>query len=65
MLSPHEIAALMILKSANENLDLDPADLKTLERQRLVKRHRAAQDLGQVRLTNEGRDYLDTVAKMC
>lgn len=63
MLSPHEIAALMLLDSANENLDLDPTDLKTLVRRQLVQLDRQSHDCRQARLTSYGRSFLDNVAK--
>lgn len=63
MLSPHEIAALMLLDSANENLDLDPIDLKTLVRRQLVQLDRPVHDRRQVRLTKYGRSFLNNVAR--
>ena len=63
MLSPHEIAALMLLDSANGNLELDPADLKSLVRRQLVRLERLTHGRSQVRLTDHGRNFLDTVAK--
>lgn len=63
MLSPHEIAALMLLDSADGNLELDPADLKSLVHRQLVQLERPTHDRSQVRLTSHGRKYLATVAK--
>lgn len=63
MLSPHEIAALMLLENADGTLTLDPADLKSLVRRQLVQLERLTNNCSQVRLTNHGRDFLDTVIK--
>ncbi|QRQ86235.1 hypothetical protein [Cupriavidus oxalaticus] len=63
MLSPHEIAALMLLKDANETPELDPADLNALARKELVQMDRQAHQQGRVRLTGRGRQFLATIAR--
>ncbi len=37
MLSPHELAMLMLIKSAPDHLELDPLDLEILLQEQLVQ----------------------------
>lgn len=54
-----------LLDSVNGNLELDPTDLKSLVRRQRVQVDCLTHGRSQVRLTNHGRSFLDTIAKRC
>lgn len=62
MLSPHEIAALMLVRHAGGHRQIDPADLEVLVGKRLVT---LEQDAGQhqLRLTSQGLAMLAAIGK--
>ncbi len=62
MLSPHEIATLMLIDNAHGHGELDPADLEALAGRQLVQ---LEQEAGQrhVRLTTQGRAMLTAIDK--
>jgi len=63
MLSPHEIAALMVLCDSESHRELDPADIGALVERQLVRLEAATQDRGQLRVTREGRHLLQAMGK--
>ena len=63
MLSPHEIAALILLDNANDPQQLNPADLDVLLHQQLVQPDPNVCAQGQLHLTNRGRQVLELIAR--
>jgi hypothetical protein len=63
MLSPHEIAALMVLSDAEGHRELDPADIGALVERQLVRLEAAAPDHRHIRITGEGREFLAALGK--
>lgn len=63
MLSPHEIAALMILSDSEHARELDPADISALVERQLARLETARPDRRQFRLTREGQRILNVVGK--
>ena len=64
MLSPHEIAALMLLDTDQHSGDLDLDDLDALCERQLVSLEKLATGYAHVRLTPQGRSMLKFVARM-
>jgi len=64
MLSPHEIAALMLLDTNPLQSDLDLGDLDALCDRQLVLLEGLASGNGHTRVTEQGRALLRTVAKL-
>ncbi len=63
MLSPHEIAALMLIENAQHHHELNPADLNALLDRRLVWLEPQSQVHDRrLHLTNHGRHVLDAIA---
>ncbi|MGF6721855.1 hypothetical protein P3T43_001202 [Paraburkholderia sp. GAS41] len=58
MLSPHEIATLMLVKGATERLEVDRADLDVLLSHRLVSLEHVSSGQSLPRLTREGHWFL-------
>ncbi|WP_240746044.1 hypothetical protein [Cupriavidus oxalaticus] len=63
MLSPHEIAALIVLGDAEGNRELDPADIGTLVERQLVRLEAATPERRQIRVTGKGRQLLDAISR--
>ncbi|WER50931.1 hypothetical protein CupriaWKF_31910 [Cupriavidus sp. WKF15] len=63
MLSPHEIAALMVLCESEAHRELDPADIGALIERQLVRLEAATQEYRHIRVTNEGRRLLTAIGK--
>ncbi|MFC4522599.1 hypothetical protein [Cupriavidus pinatubonensis] len=63
MLSPHEIAALILVKEAPAPVDLDPADLDTLLEHQLVTLEKRPSDHARPRLTQRGDSLLKAVSR--
>lgn len=63
MLSPHEIAALMILSDSEHTRELDPADISVLVERQLAQLETSRPDRRQFRLTREGQRILNVVGK--
>lgn len=62
MLSPHEIATLMLLRDRPDPLQLDPIDLEALIRHDLVRVEPLRQGPAFPRLTRRGRTFLEAFA---
>jgi|Deesub1362B_J571_1020462.scaffolds.fasta_scaffold14705_2 hypothetical protein len=65
MLSPHEVAALLILGSSDPSRELDPADVGALVLRELIELEGAAPNGngGRVRVTREGRRVLNAFTR--
>lgn len=63
MLSPHEIATLMLLRDRPDPLQLDPVDLDALIRQDLVRVDPMLQGPAFPRLTHRGLTFLEAFAR--
>ncbi|HWT67187.1 MAG TPA: hypothetical protein VN151_13820 [Terracidiphilus sp.] len=63
MLSPHEIAALMLLETNPQSDDLDLGDLQALCERQLVLLENLASGFAHGRLTAQGRSILRRVAR--
>ncbi|MEM5345671.1 hypothetical protein [Paraburkholderia azotifigens] len=63
MLSPHEIAALMLLDTNQQSEHLDLGHLDALCERQLVLLEKLASGGGHVRLTEEGRSILRSVGR--
>jgi len=61
MLSPHELATLMLVRSAPEQVDMSRHELDTLLERQLVSLGQRAQGHRRVSLTHSGRSLLETV----
>lgn len=61
MLSPHEFATLMLVRSAPEQVDMNRAELDTLLERQLVSLEQLAEGHRRLSLTHSGRSLLDTV----
>ncbi|AOI73121.1 hypothetical protein WI73_15975 [Burkholderia ubonensis] len=54
MLSPHEFAALMLVKSSPDQIDMSRDELDTLLEQQLVVLERLVSGARRARVTNDG-----------
>ncbi|MGU7774719.1 MULTISPECIES: hypothetical protein [unclassified Burkholderia] len=63
MLSPHEFATLMLVKSAPDQIDLSREELDTLLEQQLVALEQLASGQQRPRLTRDGDAVLQAVAR--
>ncbi|MXN75381.1 hypothetical protein GR157_11630 [Burkholderia sp. 4701] len=63
MLSPHEIAALMLVKSSPDQIDMDREELDTLLEQQLVVLEKLASGAHRARVTNDGESLLRVVMR--
>ncbi|MCG5076062.1 hypothetical protein [Paraburkholderia tagetis] len=63
MLSPHEIAALMLVKASPDQIDPNREELDTLLKQQLVSLEPLASGAHRPRVTNVGESLLQ--AMMC
>jgi hypothetical protein len=64
MLSPHEIATLMLVGSAPEQVEISRAELDTLLDSRFVELERGAGDWRRLTLTAAGQRVLDMIARL-
>jgi len=63
MLSPHEIAALMVLSDTECHGELNPDDIGALVERQLVRLEATTPDHRQIRVTGEGKRLLDAMGK--
>ncbi|KVC58987.1 hypothetical protein [Burkholderia stagnalis] len=63
MLSPHEIAALMLVKASPDQIDMDREELDTLLDQQLVVLEQLASGAHRPRVTNDGESLLRVVMR--
>lgn len=63
MLTPHEIAALLLLNNAHIVRQLDPADIDALKSRHLVQHDHGPNNRSQLRLTRRGRQVLATFSR--
>jgi hypothetical protein len=63
MLTPHECAVLMLIRSAPEQIDLDRAEIDTLMERQLVTLERLASGAQRPRLTRDGNSVLCAIAR--
>jgi hypothetical protein len=61
MLSPHEYATLMLVRSTPDQVDLDRAELDTLLERQLVALEQLAEGHRRLSLTQTGQSLLETV----
>jgi hypothetical protein len=64
MLSPHEIATLMLLKDAPDPVDLDRADLEVLLERQLVTLEQLAHGQQRPLITVNGHTFLKAAARI-
>ncbi|SAK84699.1 hypothetical protein AWB79_05814 [Caballeronia hypogeia] len=64
MLSPHEIAALMLLDANPFQSELDLCDLNALCERQLVRLEKLTSGIEHRRLTEQGRAVLQSVGKL-
>ncbi|CDY79153.1 hypothetical protein BGLT_01847 [Caballeronia glathei] len=64
MLSPHEIAALMLLETNQYSNNLELEDLDALCERQLVSLEKLASGYAHAHLTTQGRSVLRSVGKM-
>ncbi|RWA56362.1 hypothetical protein AU476_03140 [Cupriavidus sp. UYMSc13B] len=57
MLSPHEVAALMVLSGEESHRELDPTDIGTLVERQLVRLEAATPDQRHIRVTGKGLQF--------
>lgn len=63
MLSPHEFATLMLVKSAPDQIDLDRAELDALLEQQLVALEELVTGEQQARVTADGNSLLEAITR--
>lgn len=63
MLSPHEIAALMLVKASPDQIDMDREELDTLLEQQFVVLEKLASGAHRPRVTNDGESLLRVVMR--
>jgi len=61
MLSPHEFATLMLVRSAPDQVDMNRAELDTLLERQLVSLEQLAEGHRRFKLTHTGHSLLETV----
>lgn len=64
MLSPHEIATLMLLETNPRSENFDPGDLDALRERQLVFLEKLASGYAHGRLTAQGRSVLRSVGRI-
>ncbi|KAA1015217.1 hypothetical protein FVF58_04715 [Paraburkholderia panacisoli] len=64
MLSPHEFATLMLIKSAPDQIDLGRAELDTLCERQLISLENLASGRSRPHVTSDGDSILKAVARM-
>ncbi|MCR4466875.1 MULTISPECIES: hypothetical protein [unclassified Burkholderia] len=63
MLSPHELAALMLIKSSPDQIDMEREELDTLLEQQLVILERLASGVRRPSVTDDGELLLRAVMR--
>jgi hypothetical protein len=63
MLSPHEIAALIVLGCSDQNRELDPADVGALVVRELVRLETSMSGCRRMQVTSEGQRVLSAFAR--
>lgn len=63
MLSPHEFATLMLVKSSPDQIDMDREDLDTLLERQLVALESLATGVPRPRVTEEGESLLQAMTR--
>jgi len=63
MLSPHEFATLMLVRSAPDQVDMNRTELDTLLERQLVSLEQLAEGHRRLSLTQSGRSLLDTFSR--
>ncbi|TDV21047.1 hypothetical protein [Paraburkholderia caballeronis] len=63
MLSPHEFATLMLVRSAPDQVDMNRAELDTLLEQQLVALEQLAEGYRRFSVTRSGASLLDTFSR--
>ncbi len=63
MLSPHELATLMLIKDAIDPAELDPADFKTLLEQQFATREQRAPGCHRALITINGHAFLKAIQR--
>jgi len=64
MLSPHELAALMLLRDAPDQTNLDHADLEVLLERQLVTLEKQASGQGRPFITVNGHSVLNAAVRV-
>ncbi|WP_454733330.1 MULTISPECIES: hypothetical protein [Cupriavidus] len=65
MLSPHEIAALMILNDSARHRELDPADIGALVERQLVRLEAPVPGCKRMHVTGDGHRFLRAIGWLC
>ena len=63
MLTPHEFATLMLVRSAPDQVDMNRAELDTLLEQQLVALEQLAEGYRRFSVTRSGESLLDTFSR--
>jgi hypothetical protein len=63
MLSPHEIAALMVLSDAEASCELNPFDVVALVERQLVHFEAMTPRPSQIQVTRKGRQLLEAISR--
>ena len=63
MLTPHELATLMLVKDAPDQIELDRAEIDTLLERQLISLERLASGHPRPHVTSEGASILKAVAR--
>jgi hypothetical protein len=64
MLSPHEFATLMLIKSSPDQIELDRAELDALFERQLILLENLASGRSRPRITSEGDSILRAAARL-
>ncbi|PMS35839.1 hypothetical protein B0G57_10899 [Trinickia symbiotica] len=64
MLSPHEIATLILVRDAPDQIEADRAELSTLLERELVALERAERGLSRPRITQNGNSVLEACSRI-
>jgi len=64
MLSPHEFATLMLVRSAPDQVDMNRTELNALLERQLVSLEQLAEGHRRVSLTQSGHSLLETVGRI-
>ncbi|MEX3958681.1 hypothetical protein [Trinickia sp. EG282A] len=64
MLSPHEIATLILVRDAPDQIEADRAELSTLLERELVALERAERGLSRPRITQNGNSILEACSRI-
>lgn len=64
MLSPHEIATLILVRDAPDQIEADRAELSTLLERELVALEQADRGLSRPRITQNGHSILEACSRI-